>query len=468
MQNNFPLVRTFIDPADTSKRITRTYARSYTQTADWDVGFSLPTLMSETFRLQPGVHFQNVLPGDYFVRTELSNGQWVNQSKRPTFSLSSTPTLFALFPGIGPIARIRHQIQPTITYGYSPTGHISTTYLRALNRDPASFLGNLPQNQVSFRLTQTFEGKFRSDTGASGEGKKVKLLSLDFSQLTYDFERARQTHRTGLTTPNWSYNVTTDLLPGFSFRSDYSLFQGDIESDTARFKPFNNSVSANFTINGQSGIFAALNRIFGRAVPRSAPEMQQTEPTGDEAMTDRLTSMPVAGSYARDRQYQIPETQTWTTSISFALNRQRPPVGGRVIAYDPATYCNQYSANPVIFDQCRQNALLNPQTTVPITDPIAGGVFVRVPPTETINAQTTFHITPKWSANWGTAYDAVHNQFASQQVTLQRDLHDWRAIFSFSQSPNGNFYFSFFIANKAQPDLKFNYDKPTYRQQDLR
>ena len=62
----------------------------------------------------------------------------------------------------------------------------------------------------------------------------------------------------------------------------------------------------------------------------------------------------------------------------------------------------------------------------------------------------------------------MHKQFASQQVTLQRDLHDWRALFSFSQSPNGNFYFSFFIVNKAQPDLKFNYDKPTYRQQDLR
>ena len=116
----------------------------------------------------------------------------------------------------------------------------------------------------------------------------------------------------------------------------------------------------------------------------------------------------------------------------------------------------------------QQNALLNPQTTVPINDPIAGGVFVRMPPTETLNAQTTFHITPKWSANWGTMYDMVHNQFASNTVSLQRDLHDWRALFSFSQNPNGNFYFSFFIANKAQPDLKFNYDKPTYRQQDLR
>jgi hypothetical protein len=46
-------------------------------------------------------------------------------------------------------------------------------------------------------------------------------------------------------------------------------------------------------------------------------------------------------------------------------------------------------------------------------------------------------------------------------VTLQRDLHDWRATFAFTQSPNGNFAFSFFIALKAEPDLKFDYNKAT-------
>lgn len=469
VENNYPLIRTFVDPADTSQRITRTYARSYTQSADWSGSFSLPTLFSNTLRLQPGLTFNNVLGGSYFVRTELSNGEWVHQSKRPSASVSISPALFGFFPGIGPLERIRHELQPTITYGYSPRGHVSDDYLRALNQNPQSFLGNLPQNTVSLRLSQTFEGKFKSDTGSSAEGRKVKLLSVEFSPLTYDFERARVTHRTGLTSQEFDYTLSSDLLPGFSFRSAYSLFQGDINSDSARFSPFRESIGAQFTINGQSGIFAALNRIFGRAITRTSPELQELQqPSEDQAMTDRLTSMPVAGSYARDRQYQIPETETWETSITFESNRQRPPVGGRVITYDPAAYCAQYQTNPVIFDQCQQNALVNPTTTVPINDPIAGGVFVKIPPTETLNANTTFHITPKWSANWGTMYDMVHNQFGYNQVTLQRDLHDWRAIFSFSQSPNGNFYFSFFIANKAQPDLKFNYDKPTYRQQDLR
>jgi hypothetical protein len=49
-------------------------------------------------------------------------------------------------------------------------------------------------------------------------------------------------------------------------------------------------------------------------------------------------------------------------------------------------------------------------------------------------------------------------------VTLQRDLHDWRAMFGFTQAPNGNFSFTFFVALKAEPDLKFNDDKASYRQ----
>ncbi len=427
----------------------------------------MPSFFPNTLRLLPSVALNNVYGGSYWVQSEFSNGEWVHQSKRPSFSLGVTPTLFALFPGIGPVTRIRHSITPSLTFSYAPQASVPTAYLAALNKSPADFIGALQQKQMTLALSQVFEAKLRSDTGSSGEGEKIKLLALDFSPLTWDFEKARVLHTTALNTNSFSYNLTSDLLPGFNFRSDYSLFQGDIQSDTAVFKPYHTGMSASFTINGQSGIFGALSRLFGHPVERATPQMQSLQPNADDAMTNRLSSMPVAGSYARDQQYQIPDVGTWTTSITFTEERQRPPTGGRVIAYDPATACNAFTSNPIVYDQCRQEAILNPQTTLPFNDPIAGGVFVRVPPTETINAQSSFHITEKWSASWGTAYDVVHKQFASQILTLQRDLHDWRAIFSFSESPNGNSYFTFFIANKAQPDLKFNYDKPTYRQQDV-
>lgn len=465
---NHPVTRTFISQTDTSVRYNRTFARSATNQADFNFAFSLPGFFPGTLNLNPSVNFQNVYSGSYWVQSEFSNGQWIHQSKRPQFSLGISPTLFALFPGIGPITRIRHSITPRISFGYAPAGNVPPAYLAAINHSAVGFLGNLPQEQITFGLTQIFEGKLRSDTGSTAEGRKVKLLALDFSSATWDFERARQTHRTGLTTNTFTYGVTSDLLPGFSFNSRYSLFQGDPQSDSARFSPFREGIDASFTINGQSGIFGAISRLFGHSTA-PAPAPVTFEQSEQDQLASRLSSIPVAGSYARDRQYAIDDTQGWTSQISFSSNRQRPPVGGRVVNFDPTLICNVNAANPILFQLCKQQALLNPQTAVSnINDPIGGGVFIRIPPRETLNANSTFHITQKWAASWGTLYDVTNHAFASNQITLQRDLHDWRAIFSFSQSPSGNSYFSFMIGNKAQPDLKFNYDKPTYRQQDIR
>ncbi len=470
LELDHPVTRTFIDQADTTQRYSRTFARSATNQADFTFGFSLPGFLPGTLNLNPSVSFNNVYSGSYWVQSEFSNGQWVHQNKRPTFSLGMSPTLFALFPGFGPLSRIRHSITPRLSYGYSPAASVPAAYLAAINHSASGFLGSLPANAVTLGFSQVFEGKLKSDTSSSGEGRKVKLLALDFSSLTWDFERARETRRTGLTTTNFSYSATSDLLPGFSFNSNYSLFQGDTQSDTARFKPFREGINASFTLNGQTGIFAALGRLFGHhEAPVATTAPVTAEQTAQDQLASALSSNPVAGSYSRDRQYGVSDVQNWTSQISFSSTRQRQPVGGRVVNYDPTLICNVNAANPVLYDLCRQQALLNPQTAVGnVNDPIGGGVFVRVPPRETISAQTAFHITQKWSASWGTLYDVVNSAFASNQVTLQRDLHDWRAIFSFSQSPNGNSYFSFMIGNKAQPDLKFNYDKPTYRQQDLR
>jgi hypothetical protein len=90
-------------------------------------------------------------------------------------------------------------------------------------------------------------------------------------------------------------------------------------------------------------------------------------------------------------------------------------------------------------------------------------VIFRQPPTQSLQLSSGFNITQKWSAQWQTTYDAVRRQFASNNVQLQRELHDWRANFSFLASPNGNSAFSFFIALKAQPDVKFPFNRQTVR-----
>jgi len=95
--------------------------------------------------------------------------------------------------------------------------------------------------------------------------------------------------------------------------------------------------------------------------------------------------------------------------------------------------------------------------------PTTGGSQVyQSPPTQNIQGSTRFSITPKWAMQWTTNYDFVRHEFGMHTVSLRRELHDWDAIFAFTQSPNGNFAFNFFIALRAQPDLKFNYDRRSY------
>jgi hypothetical protein len=104
-----------------------------------------------------------------------------------------------------------------------------------------------------------------------------------------------------------------------------------------------------------------------------------------------------------------------------------------------------------------------PAPSAPFQPTTFGGAVQRLPAQQALTLNTSFNITQKWATQWSTTYDGQRGGFASNQVSLQRELHDWRAVFAFTQSPNGNFGFTFFIALKAQPDLKFDYNRQTFR-----
>lgn len=464
-ENNSPVTIPVIDRNDPTIKHDRVFGRTYSTEVDWQTSFGLPTLLPNTFKLSPSISIQNVDPRAYWVRTEQTDGSYVHQSKRLSYALSSSPTFFGLFPGIGGISRFRHTISPQIGFSYSPAAAVSREFLAALNLNPRDYVGSLAQNQVSMRLTQDIEAKLKSsDTSSTAEARKLKILTLNFSPLTYDFERKRKTGHSGFVTDYFSYDVSSDLLPGFRLGVNYSLFQGSVLSDTAIFKPFRTGIDAGFSLNGHSGIFAALTRIFGKAVPEGTPQIEKLEPSPDDALLNRLASTPVAGTAVRNRQYVLPQTQTWQASFTFSQSRQRAPTGnGEIIFEDPRSKCAPFSINPLQFDQCILQQQTNPVGAVPIGRLTAGGPFIRQPARSYISSQMSFHLTPKWSTQWGTTYDFNAHQFASHQVTLQRELHDWRSIFAFTRGPNGNFAFNFFIALNAQPDIKFNYDKATYR-----
>jgi hypothetical protein len=466
-ENDNPVRIQVVDQANPGIRSDRVFAKTFRTEIDWNTSFSLPQLLPTTFKLSPSVSIQNVGGGPSWIRTEQSGGRYVHAPKRLAYGAQMSPTFFGLFPGFGPVSRFRHTLSPSISYQYAPAANVSTEYLAATNTDPRGYLGALAQNNVTLSLSQVLEAKLKSsDTTGTAEPKKVKLVGVTFTPLSYDFERRKKTGQ-GFTNDDFGMNFNSDLLPGFSADVHWSLFQGNVQSDTSKFKPFRTSINASFNINGNSGIFGAITRIFGRAVPTSTPQVERLGQSATDALEQRVASTPVAGvNTTRNRQYGVPQVRTWTASFVFSSQRQRPPSGNAtVIEVDPLEICAQYQTiNPLLYQDCVERQSTNPIGPDPIGSLTSGGPFVRFPSRETLSANTAFNITPKWSASWGTLYNFQDKQFASHTVTLQRELHDWRSIFGFTRAPNGNFAFSFFIALNAQPDLKFNFDRQTYRE----
>src|SRR4029077_6945459 len=160
--------------------------------------------------------------------------------------------------------------------------------------------GALAQNRVTLGLSHVLEAKLKStDTSSTAEEQKIKILSMNFSPLAYDFERARQTHRSGFATDEFSSDFSTDLIPSFHGGIRYSLYQGDIQSDSARFKPFREGIDASVNLSSQSAIFGPLRRLFGRTSPAQTAQTAGTDTTAGPALVSSVTSPPVAGISAR-------------------------------------------------------------------------------------------------------------------------------------------------------------------------
>jgi hypothetical protein len=472
-RNDFP-ERAIVTDVATGVQSERIYATTYSTTVDWTPTFTLPPFFRNKFNLSPSVSFSNVDGGPFWIRNERTGGEWVHQSKRAMFSLSASPTLFGLYGGFGPFARIRHSIAPTISYSYAPAADVSDEYLAARGYSRVSpsggkgYFGGVRQNSVTLGLNTNIEAKTRSTNDSSADaGEKLKLLSVNFDALSYNFELAKQTHSAirGLTTSSFGYTLRSDLLPGFDLGVRYSLFEGSTLSDTAKFSPFREGITASFTFSNTANPFAVFQRLFGKAVPLTTPGQGQLDETLDDRYARQIASQPVAGRSSRNAAFLPTVRKGWEVSLNFTSQRQRPVSGANVTEVDPAILCQNYNtpALRLVYEQCVAQARTTPSAAVPVTSGLPGSPIYRVPNTTTLGGQMSFNVTDHWSASWNTMYDFENRNFATQIVSLQRDLHDWRAIFAFTQSPTGSFAFNFLISLKAEPDLKFDYHKSTYK-----
>jgi hypothetical protein len=468
---DFPEQREIIGVRDTSIRSTRVFAKTYETNIDWTTSFNLPRFFQGSWNLSPSISVSNVDGASgLFVRTERSGGRFVQQSKRLSYALSASPTLYATLPGLGPVAKLRHSISPGISWSYSPKASVSDEYLEALGRTRVGYLGSLAQNRVGLSLSTNLEAKLRATADSAPEsGRKIKLLSMNFSSLTYDFVRADSTGK-GFTDRTFSISGRTDLLPGLDFRTAYDLFQGDPMSDTATFSPYRTDFGVTFSLDGKSGIFGLFGRLLGMKTTLEGDSAGGAQRQGERDLGDqniaRQSRMNNAagGANMRGMQSSLPSGSGWRLNLQYNAARQRRPRGGTQIVNDPATLCEPQRIQGLFaYDACLTRAQSAQATGLTTGQSAIGAPVFIQPPVQGVTGSLSFNITPNWAAQWSTNYDIVRARFATQQVGLQRSLHDWNAVFAFSQTQSGNFAFNFFIALKAQPELKFNYDRQTYR-----
>jgi sec-independent protein translocase protein TatC len=405
------------DPTD-SIVVRRVFPGDFQSTLDWDTGISLPILFRGSWKLQPSLGIANTTGGPFALRNRSTGGAWVQQGKRFRLGVSATPTLFAFFPGIGPLQRIRHSFSPVITYGFEPAADVPEEFARAVAVPGQPLqLRSLARQTLTVGLSQTFEGKRRpegADT-SSADAPKMRLLSISTSAITYDFEQAKQPGRTGWATQSITNSFLSDLVPGFNLSLSHDLWRGQAGSDTSDFDPFLQRVDASFGISGNT--LSAIGSIFGLGGKAPAGDRRRDEEVPSYIAQSGRRTRP--GSFYNTSQVPLRSGtgQAFSASFNYSLTRTRPVPG---------------AAPP--------------------------------PETQNLGLTTNFSPTPFWSLSWSTQYDITNGTFESHVVRLERDLHEWRAGFNFVKNPNGTFaiYFSIYLTDL--PDLKFDYDQTTFEQ----
>jgi hypothetical protein len=266
-------------------------------------------------------------------------------------------------------------------------------------------------------LSQTFEAKAKTAPGDTStlDLRKFRVLSINTSPISYDFEQAKKPGRTGWVTDAITNSFLSDLLPQFTLSLTHDLWRGAVGMDTAKFVPFLSSVSASFGISGNT--LRAIGSIFGLG--------------GKESPRSRRGEEEEGGGYVGD------------------VGRRRRPD-------------SFYNQGEVPFSRGGRTFSANFNYTLSRTRPIPG---LETPPSQqNLGFSTSFSPTPFWSLSWSSQFNITDSKFESQVVRLERELHEWRAGFNFVRNANGNFAFYFSIYLTDLPDLKFDYNQTTFEQ----
>jgi hypothetical protein len=453
-------------------RASADYGRTGLTPAD-SLGVELEPLLEQTMRWSAGLNYQvNLIGSTTFRPTAQVSGTSINLDTlgmgfvsaplRASFGASVSSDVFGFYPGFGSFERIRHKFSPQASWAYSPAVSVDS----ALSAIPGLGAASEARNTLSIGFNQTFEAKVRSkssprlptdsvgggwpdslvvvdsigavveglevlpdDSVALGTGpvggvsgpadvfgrpgaptrrpqiRTVKLLGIRTDALAFDF--ARQDGGSSLVTEKLSNAFSSDLMRGFQLNIRHDLFEG-VGSDR-RFKPFMESLAMSFSLRSGTG----LGDIFGLG-PSTGTDRDRARADAESPknVDSQYRLREFQGSYRNDPFANARGGGSWTVSLRYSLVRTRPTeTAGRE--------------------------------------------------SQTIDGTLTFQPTPGWSVRWTTQYNFTQGAFGTQYITLDRDLHRWRASFQFSRGPNGNTLFQVGVRLTDAPELHGDYNQRT-------
>lgn len=425
------------DPAD-SVTVSTVRNGSFDSGLNWETGVTLPQVLRGSWKVQPAVTIRNVVSSaPFMLRNVATNGEWVQQSKRLELSLQARPEFFGfLTRRIGPFDRFRHQFSPSLGFAWSPEAEVPEDFAAALAGSRGSTTVERPRMRLTFGLSQNIQGKPRvaaSDTTTDPRGvRPVSLLSISTSEVAYDFEQAKEEGRSGWQTQTLTNSVQSELVQGLTLSLTHDLWLGQVGTDTAKFDPHLQAVSANFTLSDRTflGLFSFLGLGGGDASRPSSAVADTIPATYTAASNPRFRP----GSFGAGTMTSLGRQRGFSATASYMLTR--PRVEGGTIAPPSVDPDDPFGSLPL-----------------PVT-PINGN-------RSSMSLNLTFAPTTFWSVRWSTQYNITDGRFESHQLQLERDLHDWRAGFNFVRNANGNFALFFNIYLMSLPDIKFDYNQTT-------
>lgn len=367
------------------------------------------------------------------------DGGYVAAPRRISFGARAKVDVYGFYYG----DRIRHKWSPSFNYAYSP--ETKPTDLQKLVFGDRAIQ---PKNEIRVGMTQTFEMKVSdpaADSATAEEpsldrsagplrlprARKVTILGLRTSAVTYDFEQASEAghfSRGFAENLRISNQISSDYLRGLSISVEHDIFEpsagGGDEVAPLALAPFVSSANLSFSLSNKTGLFRWLGRLTGGGVEEesasaaSGDDEDASDPTGLEtADLGESTVVPRSGDRRRSLRGSrrgASKVGEWSASISYSLARAR----------GAETDGNQM-----------------------------------------LQGNVRFQPTEKWSVNWRTSYDLVMGAFNDHVINLKREMHRWEADFAFQQTATGNWTFVFEVALTDNRDLHFDYEQRTGGQQ---